>query len=53
MYVKKEEKKETKQINPKEIAELDRDTELTNTEVNLGKELIEKSISNKKDNKQK
>ena len=51
--MKKKRKNETKQINPKEIAELDRDTELTITEVGLGKELIEKSMSNEKGNIQK
>ena len=49
----KEEKKKVIKINPKEIAELDRDTELTTTEVNIGKDLIEKNMSSTKDNIQK
>ena len=53
MYEKSEEQDEKIYINPKEIAELDRDTELTITEVGLGKELIEKSMSNEKGNIQK
>ena len=48
LLTKSEEQEETIQINPKELAELDRDAELTTTEVNLGKELIEKNMPSKK-----
>ena len=51
MHKKVEEKKAD--ITPEQIARLDKDTELTTSEVGLGKELIEKSTSNEKENTQK
>lgn len=51
MHKKDEEKKAD--ITPEQIARLDKDTELTTSEVRLGKELIEKSTSNEKENTQK
>lgn len=55
MHVKKEEKNATIQINPKEIAELDRDNQLTLTEISFGKRIIEriKNLFRINDNKQK
>ena len=53
MHEKSEKQDEKTHINPKKIVELDRDAELTITEVNLGKELIEKTYQAKKDNIQK